>query len=208
MTRPWREWPDWSDRPCIVVASGPTAATARLERAKGKARVLVVNEGWRLCPWADALYAHDFAWWACASPTAFSGLKIAGDPRAGAEFGADGVRWVRIRHGDDRICLDTVGEIGSGGNSGFQALNLALGFGARRIALVGFDMTLDRGVHWHGRHQRGLKNPTETVVALWRKRLDAVAESIARAGAEVINASPHSALTAYRKAPLEDLWTS
>ena len=42
--------------------------------------------------------------------------------------------------------------IGGGGNSGFQALNLALQWGARKIILVGFDLTDENGLHWYGRN--------------------------------------------------------
>lgn len=163
----------------------------------------MVNESWRLCPWADALYAHDHAWWAASKGREFEGLKIAGEKRAADDFG---LHHVRVRAGDDRIVLDCPGEIGSGGNSGFQALNLAVAWGARRIALVGFDLSLDGGKHWHGSHARGLHNPTESALSIWRKRLDAAAPHLERIGCEIINASPRSALNAYRKAPLEALW--
>jgi len=67
------------------------------------------------------------------------------------------------------------------------------------MILVGFDMRLDQGVHWHGRHPRGLNNPAQANFEKWRKVLDAVAEPIKDMGVTVINCSPVSALTAYPK---------
>lgn len=100
--------------------------------------------------------------------------------------------------------MGEAGHIGYGGNSGFQALNLALQFGARRIVLVGFDMQLADGVHWHGRHASNLNNPSAASLARWATILDRQAPAIAAMGALVLNASADSALTAYRKVPLED----
>lgn len=94
--------------------------------------------------------------------------------------------------------------IGWGGNSGFQAVNLAAHFGVRRIVLVGFDMQLRTGIHWHGRHGRGLNNPTRHNVERWRRVLDQAAPALAALGVEVVNVSPVSALTAYPKMSLEE----
>lgn len=99
----------------------------------------------------------------------------------------------------DEVLRDEPGVIGDGGNSGFQAINLAVQFGASKIILVGFDMRIDAGIHWHGRHGRGLNNPTELNVTKWRRVLDAVAPQIASLGVRVINCSPVSALAAYPK---------
>lgn len=94
--------------------------------------------------------------------------------------------------------------MGDGGNSGFQALNLAIQFRATRVVLVGFDMNLDRGVHWFGRHPQGLNNPTAENCLQWRLRLDGVAESIKALGVKVLNCSPVSALENYPKMSLAE----
>lgn len=100
------------------------------------------------------------------------------------------------------MILDGAGVIGWGSNGGYQALNLAVLFGARRIILVGFDMTLERGVHWHGRHPPGLNNPRQASVDKWRLELDAQAPVLAAHGVEVLNASRYSRLTAFPKVDL------
>ena len=89
------------------------------------------------------------------------------------------------------------GSRAGGGNSGFQALNLAAQFGATKIILVGFDMRVDRGVHWHGRHGAGLNNPREANMVSWRSALNASGTVLARYGVTVINASAESTLTAF-----------
>jgi len=108
-----------------------------------------------------------------------------------------------MRRNDDRLCLEK-GTIGWGGNSGFHCLNLAVQFGAAKIILVGYDMRLDKGIHWHGRHPRGLNNPTDANVRRWRRCIDDAADLIAGLGIRVINASPVSALRTYPKMDLMD----
>jgi hypothetical protein len=110
---------------------------------------------------------------------------------------------IEVKSGADEWLLDEPGRIGDGGNSGFQAINLALQFGASKIILVGYDMRLDRGVHWHGRHGSGLNNPRDVNVMRWRRAIDAAAPTAARLGVRIINASMESALCAYPKMSIE-----
>jgi len=113
-----------------------------------------------------------------------------------------GLRQVGIARGRDEILLDEPGVLGDGGNSGFQAINLALQYGSAKLILVGFDMRLDLGVHWHGKHGRGLNNPTARNLAKWRGIIDGCAPRLSELGVAVINASAVSALEAYPKMSL------
>jgi hypothetical protein len=188
--------PDWRGDVVVIVAGGPSAGDIDLAAGRASARFLCVNEAWRLAPWAEALYACDAAWWkARAGVPEFQGLKIAHDATACVAY-RDIVQ-THIARGVDKILTETVGITGDGGNSGFQALNIAVQFGATRIVLVGYDMRIDRGLHWHGPHPKGLNNPSEQVLARWRRALDGTAETLAGLGVEVLNASPVSALKAY-----------
>ncbi|WP_441280094.1 hypothetical protein [Bradyrhizobium sp. 63_E2_N1_3] len=115
-----------------------------------------------------------------------------------------GLRQVGIARGRDEILIDEPGVLGDGGNSGFQAINLAAQCGAAKLILVGFDMRLDLGVHWHGKHGRGLNNPTERNLAKWRGIIDGSAQRLAQLGVAVINASAVSALEAFPKMSLTE----
>ena len=107
--------------------------------------------------------------------------------------------------GQHRMLFGEPGVIGDGGNSGFQAINLAAQMGASQIVLVGFDMRIDAGLHWHGRHLHGLNNPREANVLRWRRRLDDAAGSLAERGIDVVNASQVSMLKGYRMADLGEV---
>lgn len=183
------DWfPDWRGQTVVVVGAGP--GVVDLAPAQGRAKVIAVNRSIELCPWADVLYACDEAFWDKIAP-AFDGLKITQSEPAAARYGLR-----RVKLGADRIST-TPGVIGGGGNSGFQAINLAVQFGVKRIVLVGFDMTMAQGLHWHGAHSRGMNNPTRASLSRWRRGLDAQADRFRQLGVQVINATPGSALLAY-----------
>lgn len=132
----------------------------------------------------------------------FTGLKIGADKRLESE--PWGVKRIKVEQGLDVLETRRAGVVGWGGNSGFHAVNLAVQWGVKRIILVGFDMTLAKGVHWHGPHVGKLHNPTDCGVARWRERLDAQAPLLAGLGIEVINTSMASALQNYQKMTLEE----
>jgi hypothetical protein len=89
-----------------------------------------------------------------------------------------------------------------GGNSGYQAINLAFLWGARRIVLLGFDMQHTGGKgHWHGDHpgKKGVKPPVRN----WVPRFTRLAEDLAAEGVEVVNATRETALRCFPLVPLE-----
>lgn len=186
------DWPDWSGEIAVVCASGPSLTREDIETARSRARVAVTNESWRLAPLADVLYGCDYQWWRRnGGVPEFQGRKFCQKKAASRE--AWGVEWVpSVRR--DVLFVDGERRIGWGGNSGFQALNLAIQFGACRIALLGFDMRVDRGLHWHEDHD---DNPAAHAVDRWRKALDGQAGWLRKQGVEVVNCTPGSALTAY-----------
>lgn len=197
------DWfPDWRDETSIIVASGPTARDAVLPEARGRARFIAVNNSYQLCPWADVLYACDFSWWMQRDGVPeFKGLKVSVNDQCRR---LRGIQVVRRKNGDKGKELEfrDKGLIGWGGNGGFQALNLAIQFGSKKIILVGFDMRIDRGLHWHKAHKKF--NPNERQVRQWREVMDDAAWSLKQNGVRVINCSPVSALRNYPKMSLAE----
>jgi hypothetical protein len=113
------------------------------------------------------------------------------------------VHRIRAEPGRQEIIFSPIGKVGWGGNGGFHALNLAVQFGLKKIILLGFDMTLQNGVHWHGRHAGHLANPRQASVDRWRGVLDAQAKPLAEHGVQVVIGSPGSSLSQFRKLSLE-----
>jgi hypothetical protein len=87
--------------------------------------------------------------------------------------------------------------IHTGGNSGYQAINLMYHFGVSRIVLLGYDMN---GGHWHGKHPRNLSNVHD--FSNWISRFRALSADL---DIEVINCTPGTALDAFPTASLESV---
>lgn len=208
------DWfPDWSGQTAICLASGPSASYAAmlaalrligLKAPQDRPRCIAINESHRLAPWADALYAADYFWWLKhRGVPQFRGLKISQATEAADAF-AD-INHIELGRLTDMI-EDARGQrrAAPAANSGMQALNLAICFGARRILLVGYDMTIEYGFHWHGKHDGGSQNPTRSSIAKWCEALDQAAVRFSDASIAVINTSPISALKAFPVMALDE----
>lgn len=201
--------PRWPGGAVIVAATGPslTPEVAAACRASGWPAI-AVNDAHRLLPWADVLYACDGAWW---------------DVHEGVP-GFDGERW--STHDDEtndkraiaaryslRCVRGAAGETFSrdpavlhyGSNSGFQAIGLAILFGARRIVLVGFDMQERGGQrHFFGHHPRPLRNSSD--YRAWVRIFRNAARDLAKNPdpVDIVNATPGSALDCWPVMTIEE----
>lgn len=117
---------------------------------------------------------------------------------------------IHIRH----IQKDGLGKngIATGGNSGYQAVNLAYLLGANPIYMLGFDMKPKHGVnHWHGDHDRRgehrLTNPNSNVYRQWIKNFSKMHREAQEVGVDIINCSRETALTIPRMSLEECLKT-
>jgi hypothetical protein len=92
-----------------------------------------------------------------------------------------------------------------GGNSGYQAINLAVLKGAARILLLGYDMKEGPNgeKHWHSDHVGMANGPGD--FSGWLKHFRTLPPDLARAGCEVLNCTPDSALDCFPRARLEDV---
>lgn len=199
-------WQDWTGECVAIVGAGPSAKAVDVEKLKDRIHVIAINESYRLCPWAEILYSADADWWILRAEHTkrFAGIKLAlNDPNRNwpgqITIPQAGNIWV------NDFLFDKPGVVGSGGNSGFQMINLAAQFGATGIALVGFDMRANGGVHWHGLHPPPLRNPDDGRCLDWRKHLDGNAHKLKVRGIDVVNCSPVSALTAFPKISVEQM---
>jgi hypothetical protein len=200
-------WPPvpriWPGATCVIAGSGPSLTDEDIEyvrqaRERSAVKLIVINTTYRLAPWADMLYACDGRWWDQYKPD-FHGLKVSPDARA-VEYGA-----VRVPGEDlDGLSFDPL-RIHFGANSAYQALNVAVLMGVKRVLFLGLDMTNSGGSHWHGDHPNGLNNPSDHMTETWRRKFATTPPDLAKAGVEVINCSRHTALECFPRRPLENV---
>lgn len=189
---------DWRGQTAVIAASGPSLTDAQINavRAAG-VRLITTNTTHERAPWADVHYACDLLWWKTNITKVRTKAACWTQDRASAERWQ--LNWIRQAA---RPGLGTK-DLHVNGNSGFGAINLAYLFGARRILLLGFDMREVGGrKHWH------IDHPKPCVQNMpfkeWLFKSVALARDLEKEGCEVINCCLDSALTVFKKMPLEE----
>jgi hypothetical protein len=195
---------------CFVVGSGPSMTAELGERCRGH-HVIAVNDAWKLVPFADVLYACDAQWWDCKDHAGFAGEKWTSISNDDNPENADcatrhGLKLIRGKYDDDAGFSFTPGLIHFGHISGFQAVNLALLRGAKRIILLGFDMRMVGGkAHFFGAHPWGLKDIDESVFSMGIHAFDIAAKRLPK-DVTIINATPGSALQCFPIMSFDDAY--
>jgi hypothetical protein len=188
--------PVWAGETAVLVASGPSLCPSDVDRVRGRARVIAVNDGYRLAPWADVLYACDRRWWEWNKGVpGFAGRKLSLHRTKYPD-----VECLRNTGGDG---LETVHRDGvrTGKNSGYQAMGVAVHLGVRRIVLLGYDM---QGDHFFGSHANRSRPPFDQCLP----KFQTLVEPLRRAGIEVVNCTRTTALHAFPKARIEDVFAT
>ena len=177
----------------ICIASGHSLTQEDVDYCRGKGKVYVVNDGHRLAPWADVLYAADTDWWEYhEGVTGFKGDRWTVSHEAALKYGIN-----RIDYKPREKWSNCPDWIATGGNSGFQIINLAEIQGADKIILLGYDMGFTDKKHWFGEHPPKINRSSQ--YEAWIKRFNDAKPFIK---AEVINCTPNSNLKCF---PIKDL---
>jgi hypothetical protein len=132
-------------------------------------------------------------WWKAnkADWQYFKGHRVTWCEAAATEYGLIHVPGVSQK-GLGRSVIHT------GGNGGYQAVNLAYLMGAKRICLLGYDMQMtDDRAHWFGQHQ-STTNPNAAMCKKWGSNFDGLYADLVSEGVEVINCSRETALNVPR----------
>lgn len=155
-------------RAVVCIASGTSLTQDDVDLCQDKAIVYAVKECHLLAPWADALYAADGDWWQDLYKTkggaqAFKGQRWTVDPETAQQYKLNCIPYKVA----SKWSLNP-SYIATGGNSGFQALNLSVLLHApERVILLGYDMgntatrqkfDISKPKHWWtGKVQRGIR---------------------------------------------------
>lgn len=211
---------DWEGETCAIMASGPSMTYELSDRIRrlGVRSIGVNNQGidvknsagevkLAMCPWADILYAADQLWWHHnrEAALAFKGIKVAIQPASGGlKRESEEVRMMGNggRHGFDERNT----HLRTGGNSGYQAIHLAVHLGVKKILLFGFDMHGKNGQHWFGYHS--WRDGHEGNYNLFRARFDTLAPELRKREIEVLNCTPGSALECFTMSTIEEVETN
>jgi hypothetical protein len=184
----------------VCLGGGPSLTRADVEACRGRARIIAINDAIRLAPWADVLYAADARWWITHQDTKlFAGLKFGLQPCIGRPD-------VTVLRHTGRLGLESdPSGLRTGGNSGYQAIQVAVHLGASTILLLGYDLRYAQGrAHWFGSHPSPLNDPSESQLVTWRSHFATLVAPLAELGITVINCTPGTALTCFPRGSLRD----
>jgi hypothetical protein len=196
----------WAGQTVIIGAPGPSLPVLA-EQCRDFPRIIAVNDAVQLLPNAAICYSCDAQWWeARPGIPGFSGERWTSfslspknikSPELVAKIA------LKVIRGEDKpgFSLDSA-CIRYSSNSGFQAVNLAILFGADPIILIGFDMRhIDGKSHFFGNHKAPLRESTQ--FGVWCAKFAKAAEMLGPTP-RIINATPGSALTCFPYVPLAE----
>jgi hypothetical protein len=185
----------------FIACPGPSLPAAVELLREADARVMVVNDAFRLFPRAVCLVASDVAWWKLYEDDLrlqmFRGLKVQPIRYVGDEA-AEGVHTVLSAERTEFLPEFSCGSCGL-----FAAISLALTWQERELVLIGADMAVrENKTHFFGSHPSGLRETRD-----FGPFINELAEAAARlpAGVQISNATRGSALKAFPFRELQEL---
>lgn len=182
----------------IIMASGPSLTIEDVDYCRGKGTVYAVKECHHLAPWADVLYAADTDWWDSFNGVPeFEGRSVTCSHKSSLDYGLEYVEPKSQWHWST-----TQGMVATGGNSGFQAMNLAVLEGAERVILLGFDYghKEDEDKHWWEDQYK--RESRDSNYYFWNERLQKAAEFMP---VPVLNASVKTSIKCLERVNLRDV---
>jgi hypothetical protein len=158
-----------------VLCTGPSLTQADVHYCRGRCKVVAVSDAIYMAPWADALVSYDKKWWRAHKP------DYAG-PKYHCHFEkVEGVEAFEPRPG----------------NSGTLGVVVAEKlWKPEKILLLGADL---KGTHFFGPHtKKDLRNTSVLQFETMKKQFAKLKKL------PVVNCSPDSALTCFRKGVLRE----
>ncbi len=193
----------WQDETVFILAGGPSLNQFRDVDWAGR-NIISINNSWEFTPYTSVLYFCDKKWWVKNGDLVkkdFKGQYIVTLSDVQDEL-------VMNLKNTGRTGLETTVQNGirHGMNSGYQAINLAFLFGARRIVLLGYDMKLgpNEDTHWHAGHGAPSARVKHQLNKVFLPQFRALVKPLTVFGVEVFNATPDSALTLWPERRLEE----
>lgn len=207
----------WLGDTVVCFGGGPSLTVEDIELVRQSgARTIAINDTYLLAPWADLVYFADFDWWewhtaGIAKPKL--GLSKEEVAERFAKFAGQKVSifGTGMRITDPKVHMLRVAEhrglsrnpqrLVTGGNSGYQAINLAVLAGAAQILLLGYNMSYPGGsTHWHGGHP---KRHDEASYFSYAKKFERMRGELG--AVKVINCTINSKLEAFPRGELASL---
>lgn len=201
---------DWDKKPVVIVGGGPSLRGFDFNRLRDRYTVLCVNASMFDVPFAAAGFSLDLRairmWWPRLLTLEIDQFYAVDRKWLPGVSGGPSPRMRFLLRRQDRDFSTANGYITAGGTSGFGAMNLAVQRGARKIILLGYDYGGRGGVWHHNESHYSFKQQQDDAQwQQWARNFDRPAYFLRRAGVEVVNCSPDSAITAFPKSAIDEV---
>lgn len=226
---PWKIPKIWEDSRCFIIGGGtsvpyqfnvperiikdvmewrlPPSAYSPFMKSIHNEHTIGVNNAFMIGPWIDFVFFGDCSWYHIHKKALFEypGIKVTCCKNFTSRFNnPKGVKYLNKDNKNVGISSNNT-KVGWNKNSGAASISLAAHLGVKQIILLGFDMSLnDKGIsHWHGSHRKRPNMPppfSRHLAGFPQIQKDAKSRGI-----EILNASPNSTITVFKKIKLEDI---
>jgi hypothetical protein len=210
----------WSpDDVCIILAGGPSLRDQNhypILNLAQHLRIITINDSWRLVPFGEIHYFCDEKWWSDQIARNYRALNVNYSFHDSIYLQT----WIgshdsfidhpQVRHlnltGQQGLETDPTG-LRHGSNSGYQAINLAYHYGAKKIILLGYDMHVAANgrTHWHDAPRQAPNAFADILKQTMLPHFQTLVEPLEDEGVQVINATPDSELKCFPMMSLEDV---
>jgi hypothetical protein len=207
--------PSWEGQTVAIICTGPSLNKNDLDLVRG-CKTIAVNDAYLVAPWADVLYAADDRWWAwqlsgvvkswpwvtftkqqvSEAIRAFKGQTVTIEHPTVSKF----PQFVLKNDGGDGLS-ERPDAVRTGQNSGYQALNIAILSGAKKILLLGYDMHYPNGKsHAHNGHEVKI---AEHSYIRYAKNFSSMQHQLRNLDVQVINCTPGSKINCFTFSTVE-----
>jgi len=174
--------------------------------------VIGVNAAFLLGSWIDIIFFGDGNFYKSnfRKLNKVNKLKIACNMSSKKIAKMQGVKFVGRDHQHSTGITKRKDFISWNRNSGAAAINLAYHLGVKKIYLLGFDMQVGptQMEHWHRHYSTGKNGPRDPRKLPFHRHLlgfPRIVKDAKKLGLEIINVSPDSAITGFKKVSLKEV---
>lgn len=190
----------------VCIASGPSLTREDVVLCESAGVDLAgINNAYQMTDQLKIHYACDTKWWRVHYPYTQAGSFKYSLKAKDKDEGHPGV--TQMERGERAGLSHKWPVLNTGGNSGYQAINLLYLLGYKTIVLLGYDMQNTQGqAHWHKDHHfAGSTNPVNNTFSGWRRDFEKMARKVDKIkNLQVINATRITALKCFPQMSLED----
>lgn len=170
----------------FCIASGPslTPEDCALVEASGHP-IVAVNSSWKAVRSASVIFGGDQAWWDAYRHEIDIPAKL----------------WTCNMNASLKHGLLLLRNPARHWNSGLRAIELAVFLGAAKVVLLGYDCSVKKGLHWHGKHVK-TQNPTTSLCQSWELQFNQLSKTLK---VPVVNCSRETSLKCFPRAKIEEI---